>query len=322
MAFSDNEEVVEPLMYRRGGYSDSPIEPQARRGLDVVGGVLVVVSAFLLLGCAAYASTGSVDPAFYGNGTLLLNPFAEFVMRSSKRGACTAKGAPEGFPTPWAITLATNGAVEGSAPAVRSIGIQGVTDAALYFVCRGGPGGASGPPPGLKSYPASMMFLAGNYPGAAFEEQWRAEGTVVEVPMGFLGEYGFPAPDEALLSQVAASADFASKRAAAQAGSVQPATAAGRLEVATKADAISLDADVARAEALQRDGTLTPQESVKNGIRVYKLTPSRVEMLHGGPRWPAGPVRYEWTRSPTGGWMPPRRILPYSLPAAESASEL
>ena len=39
-------------------------------------------------------------------------------------GACTAKGAPEGFPAPWAITLATNGVGKDAPPAVRSIGIQ------------------------------------------------------------------------------------------------------------------------------------------------------------------------------------------------------
>ena len=86
MAFSDAEDVGEPLMYRRGDFNDSP--PQARRGLDVVGGVLVVVAAVALLGCAAYASTsGAVDPASYGNGTLLPNPLAEFVSRGAKRGA-------------------------------------------------------------------------------------------------------------------------------------------------------------------------------------------------------------------------------------------
>ena len=87
MAFSDAEDVGEPLMYRRDDFSvpRSP-PPQGRRGLDVVGGVLVVVAAVVLLGCVIDRTSGAVDPASYGNGTLLPNPLAEFVSRGAKRG--------------------------------------------------------------------------------------------------------------------------------------------------------------------------------------------------------------------------------------------
>jgi hypothetical protein len=74
----------------------------------------------------------------------------------------------------------------GSGALVRADGVgmmQGVKSQAgkVYFVCRGGPGGASGPSVDLASYAVSMMFLAGNYPRAGFEEQWRAEGIAEEV---------------------------------------------------------------------------------------------------------------------------------------------
>ena len=123
------------------------------------------------------------------------NPLREFVNRSARRGACHADGSPSGFPMPWSMSLGLQRTGEGAAPALRSTGIQGVTDKSIYFVCRGGPGGATGPPAGLSEYNASMIHLAGNYPGATFEEQWRAEGSVKEVTIGELQLHGLPAPD-------------------------------------------------------------------------------------------------------------------------------
>ena len=35
---------------------------------------------------------------------------------------------------------------------------------------------------------ASILHLAGNYPGANFEEQWRAEGVVRPVPLSDLSK--------------------------------------------------------------------------------------------------------------------------------------
>lgn len=253
---------------------------------------------------------------------LLSNPLQELVVRSQLRGACNAAGAPTGFPVPWSMALATSGITPGSAPSVRSIGIQGITSESIYFVCRGGPGGATGPPADLGTYNASMVFLAGNYPGADFEEQWRAEGVVREVPVGRLSEHGFPPPDEKLVVQILASSAFAQERARATGGSLEPSTGEGRIAMLpgrdSADDAAALAADVAQAgSALSSTARLDAAR--RAGLRTYALTPRRVEVLAGGPDWPEGPRRFEWSADVAfegeATWLPPRQILPYSMGA-------
>ena len=247
------------------------------------------------------------------------NPLLEFVARSAERGECRPDGSPSGFPMPWSMTIGLQGTAAGAAPALRSIGIQGVTDRSIYFVCRGGPGGAVGPPAGLGEYNASMMHLAGNYPGATFEEQWRAEGSVREVTIEALQLHGLPAPDTELLIQILASADFAEHRSTVQAGSLAPITEEGRIEISpdVPGEVNYLDDAVARARSAAEKSDKFEQDAIHAGMRIYALTPWRVEVLHGGPDWPEGPMRIEWRREPSLGehWLPPSRILPYSWPS-------
>mmetsp|Transcript_40192 Transcript_40192/g.97086 ORF Transcript_40192/g.97086 Transcript_40192/m.97086 type:complete len:337 (-) Transcript_40192:1966-2976(-) len=246
------------------------------------------------------------------------NPLREFVARSAGRGACHADGTPSGFPTPWSMTLGLQGPAAGAAPALRSIGIQGVTEKSIYFVCRGGPGGVAGPPAGLGEYNASMMHLAGNYPGAMFEEQWRAEGSVREVTIEALQLHGLPAPDTELLIQILATADFAEHRSTVQAGSLAPITEEGRIEISpdVPGEVNYLDNAVSRARSAAEKSDKFERDATHAGMRIYALTPWRVEVLHGGPDWPEGPMRVEWRRQPSLGehWLPPSRILPYSWP--------
>ncbi|KAL1530069.1 hypothetical protein AB1Y20_000991 [Prymnesium parvum] len=248
------------------------------------------------------------------------NPLQEFVARSSKRGACHANGSPKGFPIPWAMALAVS-PNDGAAASLRSIGIQGVTNEAIYFVCRGGPGGAAGPPPGLKEYNASMMHIAGNYPGAHFEEQWRAEGTVREVPLSSLGAHGLPPPERGLLVQMVASSVFTIKRAEANSGSLAPFAAGGRLALSDAAghDAHLLADAVTHVQAQDKTSDELQLDAIRAGMRVYSLTPHRMEVLNGGPQWPSGPLRFEWQREGDGGesWATPKRILPYNWPIVE-----
>ena len=258
------------------------------------------------------------------------NPLEAFVHASAQRGACTKSGVPIGFPIPWAMALATHGADDSSAPAVRQIGIQGVTAEAIYFVCRGGPGGAAGQPAGLNAYNASMVHLAGNFPGAGFEEQWRADGIVKEVPIGTLRELGLPPPDKALVTQVLASAAFAAGRAQSHEGSLAPTTIEGRLELTTDVgdDADALANDLAQSVARDGDSATLDADARHAGLRAYALVPRRMEVLRGRPQWPDGPIRFEWarttsstdrapeSRSSAAGlvWSTPRQILPYSWP--------
>ena len=246
------------------------------------------------------------------------NPLREFVTRSARRGACREDGSPSGFPMPWSITLGLQGTGEGVAPALRSIGIQGVTEKSIYFVCRGGPGGAAGPPAGLSEYNASMMHLAGNYPGAMFEEQWRAEGVVREVAIDELELHGLPAPDTELLVQIIASADFTEHRSTVHGGSPAPITDEGRIEISpdVQGEVNYLMNAVARARSEAEKSSKFESDATHSGMRIYSLTPWRVEVLHGGPDWPEGPLRFEWRREPSLGehWLPPSRILPYNWP--------
>lgn len=219
---------------------------------------------------------------------------------------------------------------------MRSIGIQGITDEAIYFVGRGGPGGAAGPRMTDASHMinASMLHLAGNYPGAGYEEQWRAEGHVREVPLDTLTELNLPPPDAALMMQVLGSDAFATRRASEHGGSLAPLTAQGRLALTSDAgddkQALAEECTHADSEWQSQGGhsTAIEHEARRAGLRAYAFVPIRVEMLHGGPSWPSGPTRVEWARRhddeeprPLGEtddeqpwWWPPRQILPYSRP--------
>lgn len=252
-------------------------------------------------------------------GQLHDNPLREFVKRSTERGACDASGAPAGFPVPWAIFLAVSAAAADAAPAARSIGIQGVTDDAMLFVCRGGPGGAAGPPEGQDEYKASLVHLAGNYPGATFEEQWRAEGTVVEVPLGALAELGLPPPDTGLIAQIKASAAFEDARKQFHRGSLDPTTTERRVELSDEAGdgADALAAEVSRATSglQERESSARELEARRAGLRIYAFKPVRMELLRGGPDWPGGPSRHEWAwDGERGAWARPRQLVPYSRP--------
>ena len=163
-----------------------------------------------------------------------------------------------------------------------------------------------------------MTHLAGNYPGAAFEEQWRAEGVIREIPLATLRSQGLPPPDPALVAQVLGAAAFTERRAQRQGGSPAPATGEGRLVLTHSAgdDAEALARETTRGEAAAELGTpVEEEEAYRAGLRAYALTPQRMELLRGGPDWPAGPLRHEWVRlRDEDGWRRSARVLPYSWP--------
>ena len=237
------------------------------------------------------------------------SPLDEFIARSHARGQCDEHGVATGFPVPWAFTLATPGPTPDSPPSCRNLGIHHVDSDGFVFACRGHPGGAAG-----GGSLASICFLAGNYPNAGFEEQWRAEGIVQPLDVSEAMPMN---ADQDLQVQVVASAAFSEARRA-KSGSSDPMDTTGRILLPTAEDAATLDARVAAVETRRAAGKLHDSEIEKAGFRAYRLAPSRVEVLAGGPSWPNGPTRHEWTRSSHAGtWTPPTRVLPYNVANAK-----
>lgn len=237
------------------------------------------------------------------------SPLDEFIARSHARGQCDKHGVATGFPVPWAFTLATPGPTPDSHPSCRNIGIHHVDAEGFVFACRGHPGGAAG-----GGSLASICFLAGNYPNAGFEEQWRAEGIVQPLDVSEATPLN---ADQDLQVQIVASAAFSEARRA-KSGSSDPVDTNGRLLLPTDEDAATLDARVAAVETRRAAGKLHADEIKRAGFRWYRLAPSRVEVLAGGPSWPHGPTRHEWIKSAHAGvWTPPTRVLPYNVADVE-----
>ena len=63
-------------------------------------------------------------------------------------------------------------------------------------------------------------------------------------------------------------------------------------------DGEALAGCVADAEARQARHAISPEEIALSGFRAYRLVPTRVEILEGGPTWPQGPTRHEWCWKP------------------------
>ena len=120
--------------------------------------------------------------------------------------------------------------------------------------------------------------------------------------------------DQDLQVQIVASAAFSEARRT-ESGSSDPVDTTGRLLLPTAEDAATLDARVAAVETRRAAGKLHDSEIEKAGFRAYRLAPSRVEVLAGGPSWPNGPTRHEWIlqSSHAGTWTPPTRVLPYNV---------
>ena len=243
------------------------------------------------------------------------SPLDEFIARSHARGQCDEHGVATGFPVPWAFTLATPGPTPDSPPSCRNLGIHHVDSEGFVFACRGHPGGAAG-----GGSLASICFLAGNYPNAGFEEQWRAEGIIQPLDVSEAMPMN---ADQDLQVQIVASAAFSEARRA-KSGSSDPVDTTGRLLLPTDEDAATLDARVAAVETRRAAGKLHDSEIERAGFRAYRLAPSRVEVLAGGPSWPNGPTRHEWTlqSSHAGTWTPPTRVLPYNVANAKGPVDM
>ena len=147
------------------------------------------------------------------------SPLDEFIARSHARGQCDEYGVATGFPVPWAFTLATPGPTPDSPPSCRNIGIHHVDSDGFVFACRGHPGGAAG-----GGSLASICFLAGNYPNAGFEEQWRAEGIIQPLDVSEAMPMN---ADQDLQVQIVASSAFSEARRT-ESGSSDPVDTTGQ----------------------------------------------------------------------------------------------
>jgi hypothetical protein len=134
---------------------------------------------------------------------------------------------------------------------------------------------------------ASLCYLAGNYPNAGFEEQWRAEGIVEEVDVAALSQIA--PPDADLQVQIVASAAFEEERAVTT-GSTAPFDQSGRLLLTASGDNKKLDEGVAAVAQRQKEGALPLGEILEAGFRAYRLVPwwglynvertSRIQFTH------------------------------------------
>eukprot|EP00193_Tetraselmis_chui_P014765 CAMPEP_0177779618 /NCGR_PEP_ID=MMETSP0491_2-20121128/16700_1 /TAXON_ID=63592 /ORGANISM="Tetraselmis chuii, Strain PLY429" /LENGTH=268 /DNA_ID=CAMNT_0019299203 /DNA_START=49 /DNA_END=852 /DNA_ORIENTATION=+ len=239
-------------------------------------------------------------------GELLGNPLSELCRRAQKRGQCDRSGAATGFPVPFAATVATSTGTADGAPAIRSLGIQAIDEHGFVFVVRGALGGGASHA-GVKT--VSLCHLAGNYPGAGFEEQWRAEGAVEQLSLDQLD--AIKAADTSLVAQFLACTEFE------KAHEGRKPDASGRTLIKSRSsdEYKQIDTDVSIAQQRLADGKVSEDEMRSAGLAAFRVVPTRVELLEGGPAWPQGPARYQWTRkTPADPWTRPSRLLPYSVP--------
>lgn len=149
-----------------------------------------------------------------------------------------------------------------------------------------------------------------------FEEQWRAEGLVQQLSWeqwSELMEAGTPAADaQSLEAQMVACSNFEEARSR-ESGSLEPVDASGRLRFKSPAEVIALKEEVKQVSEDIEKGRLGKHEIEKAGLRIYRLKATRMEVLCGGPQWPQGPSRLEWTYD-DGHWEGPSQMLPYSFP--------
>ena len=113
--------------------------------------------------------------------TLLACPLAELRRRAARLARCDGAHGARLPNAPWAFQLASPGQAVGSAPVVKTVGFQCVSEAGIDFLVRRGSGAQAG-----GQFAASFCYVEGQYPPAEGGacEQWRGEGEASEVPPG------------------------------------------------------------------------------------------------------------------------------------------
>lgn len=209
---------------------------------------------------------------------LMRNPLHELRLRSERRGLCDKDGSR--LPgAPWGMQLAH--ASDETWPAVRTVGFQAVRSNDFTFLLKRQPISRS-------TLPIAINYVEGKYMKGDVCEQWRAEGTAVEI-----------AVEDVL--KTAPPASFAQILAAGA------RTSEGVRTVLTDPDAFSIE--TAALKTRLSAGEVSSEEISRSAI-VYRLAPVRMELLVGGPDFPMW-ERFEWRRDDEGNWAEPVRILPY-----------
>ena len=238
-----------------------------------------------------------------GTQRLLHCPLAELVRRAANLSRCDAAGAR--LPgAPWAFQLAYNNSSTSPCPTIKTVGFQRVTAKGIEFLVRrrsDAPALASG------RFPASLCYYEGEYPPTTGGvcSQWRAEGTAVEVDLrGVL--------DTAPLSSFAQIIACGDSGCSDSTGTSSPASDDGadadtvqRIRLAST----SVEPFVADVRMLKKSlehGEL-PDAKVRAAVQVFRLEPTRMELLHAGAEiW----ERFEWVGS-TEAWSGPHQLMPY-----------
>jgi len=206
------------------------------------------------------------------------NPLLELQKSSALRGIADGEGYRLSG-APWAFSLAELDDKR-SFPVVRTIGFQRISEAGLDWLTR------------RKSQavkPVALCYTAGVYPPPPGEscEQWRAEGSLVELPVA-----------EALKT--------------APMGSFAQILAVGRIS-ANSIDRLEMNdrerflEEVAKVKVELESGKVDTNE-LESSVRFVRLVPDRIELLVSGNIW----ERFEWTRDHTEGkWSTGVQLLPY-----------
>lgn len=221
----------------------------------------------------------STVAALYPKG-LSSCPFKEIVKRSSKRNICNVDGVRTPG-APWGFQMSFIN--EAGLPDIKTVGFLRITEAGPEFLLKR----KTNSP---KEFHTSLCYVEGIFPPKEGEtcEQWRIEGTAVEIE-----------PDIAL--ETAPISSFAQIISCINENGMS--TQSSR-KVLSERDGLIDNVNVMKGKLERKEVDV---ETIKEAIIVYRINTSRVELLESGPIW----ERVEWINTQEKGWSDPQRLLPY-----------
>jgi thymidylate kinase len=237
-------------------------------------------------------------------------PLEFFRWISSRLDLCDAETGIRRKHQPWAIQLALNnntntsahdGTSSSVAPSLRSVGIHSVNAAGILFFTRScHPGGGQG---GNRSL-AAMVWVGGSYPS---EQQWRAEGSLVESTPAEC-ELLQTLPPDSLVAHFAACQE--------QEQMVYDDEEEQGMEYGSQQYCVTARRYDRPATYSERVACHRREDPSKHAACAFRFVPLRIEVLIGGPGSPSAPLRFEWNRelqnsTNSNGWSKARAILPF-----------
>eukprot|EP00040_Diaphanoeca_grandis_P022791 m.123142 g.123142 ORF g.123142 m.123142 type:complete len:277 (-) comp28965_c0_seq2:80-910(-) len=259
------------------------------------------------------AFSGSLDL-----DTLRRDPLDEFRKRSHHRKLCDAEGRR--LPgAPWGFQLA-HASKTSEFPVLRTVGFQTVTANDFTFLLKRKPNT-------LDNLPIAITYVEGLYESGDVVEQWRAEGyAIAQSAEGILTT----APKMSLSNMLAVADINDTTTTTAKATATTTATATDDSNVDLDMD-LDMNRDTSGSSMFTRgkmvdgeqflttaakyktalDSDNISDATISETVVVYKVVPTRVELLVGGPDFKMW-ERVQWLRRSTNHvWEAPQRILPY-----------